>query len=157
MYAQCGLLIDCTVGAPQKWFVRNSCRIRLRVLKVYKNFISDNGALALADLIAKQPSALEELHLSHNRIKTAGADALFKSIGQAKLSSSFAQVTGKGSREFIYPRPDPKRQEFLPVWIRLEYNNIVDAHSLLQKWEQETRAARSFDPSWKLICFADRY
>lgn len=137
-----------------KWFIKHSRYIRLRVLKVYKNLISDGGALALAGLILKQPSALEELHLSHNRIKTAGAEALFKSIGQARLKCY--NETAKAAHMHVYPRPDPTRQEFLPVWIRLEYNNIADTHGLLQKWESEMRGSRSFDPSWKLVCFADR-
>lgn len=135
-----------------KWFISYSPYLRLRILKVYKNCISDNGALALAELIQTQSSALEELHLSHNRIRLIGAEALFKSIGQA----CFNQKNSQDSRLFVYPRPDRLRQEFLPVWIRLEYNHITDSYGLLQKLEAELRAFRGFDLLWKLVCFADR-
>lgn len=126
------------------------------MLKVYRNFISDAGAIALARLIARQPSPLEELHLSHNSIQMRGAEALFRSIGTAQ-----SDCAGNGNARpkpfYLYPRPDPNRQEFLPVWIRLEYNHICDTYALLQKWEQELRVERAFDPQLKLACFADRY
>lgn len=141
-----------------KWFLRHLHNIRLRVLKVYKNLISDGGALTLAELISKQPSPLEELHLSHNRIKTHGAEALFKSIGFAQFSC-FVKSKGGGCvqrQNYVYPRMDSNRQDVLPVWIRLEYNNINDTHALLQKWEAEVRSVRAFDPQLKLACFADR-
>lgn len=130
----------------QNWFISRSLYARLRNLKVYKNELSDNGALALASLIAQQCSPLEELHLSHNNITSVGAAALFKAFAEARAPSG----------QFVYPRFDSIRGAQLPVWIRLEYNKILDTHAVLSKWDSESRALRKLEGGCRLTCFADR-
>lgn len=151
------------------WFTQHSLFVRLRHLKIYKNSISDAAASAIAHLILVQPSSLEELHLSHNKITDVGAAALFKSFAHAQKpsdapSSKTTTNRRKQQQRFIYPRyvetvsnrNMTSTPSYLPVWIRLEYNYIMDTMTLLQKWEADCRLIRQYDQHVKLACFADR-
>lgn len=128
------------------WFLAHSAHARLRNLKVFRNAVGDSGATALASLIHAQCTAVEELHLSHNEITSAGAAVLFKAFAEAC----------KQDGSFTYPRYDYIRGIQLPVWIRLEYNRVMEGNQLLEKWEAECRAARKIKDRYSLFCNADR-
>lgn len=80
--------------------------ISVRSFRLFKNEISDNGALALCNMIAASPEPLHELHLSHNRITWRGALALFEAVADSCK----------------YPYTVGNKQ--WPFWLRLEWNSI---------------------------------
>ncbi|CAE7654979.1 ndor1 [Symbiodinium sp. CCMP2456] len=86
------------------------CR-RLKVLKLFKNDLDDNGAELLARFLEHCPN-LEELHLSHNRISSTGALSLISA--------------GSSCR----------REGDTPLWLRLEHNcleSVEEAESWLYR------------------------
>jgi len=86
----------------------HSCE-NIRVLKLFKNRIDDEGALGIAELIKARPS-LEEIHLSHNNITGDGVQKLVS-----------AGCSGKAS--------DSRRA---PLWLRIEQNDVSDVDQLLR-------------------------
>ncbi|CEL92088.1 unnamed protein product [Vitrella brassicaformis CCMP3155] len=76
----------------------------IRILKLYRNHISDTGATAIADLIRALPTALEELHLSHNHLTARGAKAIIEAFDD-------------GRKRGLYPK---NRGGPFPVWLRME-------------------------------------
>ena len=76
----------------------------LKVLKLFKNNIGDVGASQLANFIEKFP-ALEEVHLSHNKLSEKGAWEIVKACSKTR-NSCFHHVCA--------------------MWLRLEYNEIDD-------------------------------
>eukprot|EP00429_Kryptoperidinium_foliaceum_P064945 CAMPEP_0176067024 /NCGR_PEP_ID=MMETSP0120_2-20121206/33451_1 /TAXON_ID=160619 /ORGANISM="Kryptoperidinium foliaceum, Strain CCMP 1326" /LENGTH=210 /DNA_ID=CAMNT_0017400635 /DNA_START=72 /DNA_END=701 /DNA_ORIENTATION=+ len=85
----------------------------LRVVKLSHNAICDQSAPALCELIRRSP-ALEQLHLSFNRLTGDGA---------AKLVAA-AQEPARRSAGAGGPR--------LPFWLRLEQNCVELPRALLQ-------------------------
>jgi hypothetical protein len=89
-----------------------------KILKVFYNEVSDEGAVAIARLIetharmagVERRHQLQECHLSHNAISTEGARAL---IQQAQRS---------------YPYVDASAVR-VPLWLRMD-NNAIDAAAL---------------------------
>ncbi|CAE7559987.1 unnamed protein product [Symbiodinium natans] len=81
---------------------------RLKVLKLFKNDIDDEGAEFLARFLEECPN-LEELHLSHNRISSSGALRLIS--------------TGSACR----------REGDAPLWLRLERNCIENVEQV-ESW-----------------------
>eukprot|EP00929_Paragymnodinium_shiwhaense_P026354 TRINITY_DN1569_c0_g1_i2.p1 TRINITY_DN1569_c0_g1~~TRINITY_DN1569_c0_g1_i2.p1 ORF type:complete len:402 (+),score=99.72 TRINITY_DN1569_c0_g1_i2:418-1623(+) len=83
-------------------------RIAVQLLKLYKNWIGDDGLRAIGDLIWKTPDpAVQEIHLSHNVISEDGAQAVFEAVVK--------------SRKY----PCQRGKEPSPLWLRMENNNIV--------------------------------
>lgn len=74
---------------------------KLRVLKLFKNRIDDSGAEGLADLCRVIPG-IEEIHLSHNHFTALGVEILITAAEQARKPNA------------------------LPLWLRLEMNDIAD-------------------------------
>mmetsp|Transcript_80847 Transcript_80847/g.210624 ORF Transcript_80847/g.210624 Transcript_80847/m.210624 type:complete len:622 (+) Transcript_80847:57-1922(+) len=74
---------------------------KLKVLKLYRNYIDDSGAEGLAELFSSCPN-IEEVHLSHNRFTAAGVETL---VAAAELA-----------------RPE----NMSPLWLRLEQNDVAD-------------------------------
>ena len=85
--------------------------LRVRRLFLWRNKITDIGALALCKLFHHLgPNyPLYELHLSHNRITSVGADKLLEAI---KASKAYPRVSNNSGKRDI------------PLWLRLEYNYI---------------------------------
>eukprot|EP00419_Tripos_fusus_P002344 CAMPEP_0172695648 /NCGR_PEP_ID=MMETSP1074-20121228/27497_1 /TAXON_ID=2916 /ORGANISM="Ceratium fusus, Strain PA161109" /LENGTH=501 /DNA_ID=CAMNT_0013516293 /DNA_START=82 /DNA_END=1584 /DNA_ORIENTATION=- len=79
----------------------------LRILKLFKNQINDDGADGLARLCERCPS-LEELHLSHNKL------------------------TGSGVKRIVTAAEKSRSSNALPLWLRLEHNEVPDPISVLQ-------------------------
>jgi len=94
--------------------------LRLRVLKLFKNQLSDATLEHLAQLVTKQPEAIEEIHLSHNLITQHGAAALLVAIACHPFRN-YPQSTSLGP---------------CPCWVRMERNLIVDVNGLLHSAEQ---------------------
>lgn len=80
----------------------------LRILKLFKNDIDDNGAEALADFVRKCRS-VEEMHLSHNRLTERGVVALVTAAEKSRP---------RGAN---------------PLWLRLEQNEVADPDQVFQK------------------------
>lgn len=116
-------------------------RVVIGVAKFYQNRLGCRSAILLSQWIRSAPWALFELHLSHNQIKTAGALELIKAVAETKT----------------YPSARPGSKNWpLPLWLRLEHNDIPEADSFEQKAELCLQTARP-DTRGKLICwFAPR-
>eukprot|EP00931_Biecheleriopsis_adriatica_P080762 TRINITY_DN5410_c0_g1_i2.p1 TRINITY_DN5410_c0_g1~~TRINITY_DN5410_c0_g1_i2.p1 ORF type:complete len:1155 (-),score=195.62 TRINITY_DN5410_c0_g1_i2:19-3483(-) len=82
----------------------------LRVVKFYRNSLSDAASASMALLCLQCPS-LAELHLSHNSFTERGARAIVD-----------AASTGE------------KHQGIPPLWLRLEHNRVESPAELLAAW-----------------------
>ena len=112
-------------------------RVVIGVAKFYQNNLGCRSAILLSQWIRSAPWALFELHLSHNHIKTAGALELIKAIGETKS----------------YPSARPGSKNWpLPLWLRLEHNDIPEADGFEQKAELCLQTARP-EKKGKLICW----
>jgi len=107
---------------------------RLRVLKLYRNAIDDQGAQAVADLCSHRPS-LEELHLSHNRLTAVGANFI--------VSAAEAARRGETSSASSSSRP---------LWLRLEYNRVAEPEVVLQELVARLRVCSGARPCTVRSC-----
>eukprot|EP00746_Dinoflagellata_sp_MGD_P005196 gnl/MRDRNA2_/MRDRNA2_110057_c0_seq1.p1 gnl/MRDRNA2_/MRDRNA2_110057_c0~~gnl/MRDRNA2_/MRDRNA2_110057_c0_seq1.p1 ORF type:complete len:1121 (+),score=214.99 gnl/MRDRNA2_/MRDRNA2_110057_c0_seq1:84-3365(+) len=91
----------------------------VRILKLFKNQLGDEGMWHLAQLVLMQPVPIHEAHLSHNGITPQGAATLVLAMG---LHPSNA-----------YPIQFQKRQgeHYAACWCRMERNNIQDPAKLV--------------------------
>lgn len=134
---------DLGIGILSDWWVKHLDVLKVRSMKLYKNNISDEGAFALAKLIANHKWPIEEIHLSHNNISDRGAEKLMKAFLEARTED-----------KFIYPRLDTLKMICLPVWIRLEYNRITDCESVLSRLTEQAHGQRT--DKRKIFCFAEK-
>jgi len=81
---------------------------KLRILKLYKNRIDDQGAEGLAELVERCPS-IEEMHLSHNH---------FSGDGVLKIITAADRYRGK---------------HLPPLWLRLEQNDVQNPIQTLKE------------------------
>jgi hypothetical protein len=81
--------------------------ISIRVARLYGNDITDIGAARLADAIAKQDIAMEELHMSHNYLTASSLVAICLACASHRPGVS-------------------------PCWLRLEHNCIAQPLKVLQ-------------------------
>ncbi|CAJ1441983.1 unnamed protein product, partial [Effrenium voratum] len=86
-----------------------------------RNSIDDSGALGLAELCRYCPT-LEEIHLSHNMFTASGASSI---ITAAESS---------------------RREDQVPLWLRLEQNHIEDAEAVFKRLQAEHSVCRRIDP-----------
>mmetsp|Transcript_2953 Transcript_2953/g.11277 ORF Transcript_2953/g.11277 Transcript_2953/m.11277 type:complete len:803 (-) Transcript_2953:186-2594(-) len=136
--------------------------LHVSILKLWKNRLGDEAALAIAKLIHVMP--MQEVHLSHNRISTVGAKAIFDAIHANKHYPIIISKNRKGQEHTIHEEEflgekhsaDEDSQEgepshildytdrstimenfvveVMPLWLRLEYNRI-DAQEALEHLE----------------------
>ncbi|CBZ55242.1 conserved hypothetical protein [Neospora caninum Liverpool] len=92
-----------------------------------------NPPAARAGKPTAPPPALEELHLSHCDITAKGCLCLLEAVA--------AVMDDKGRH--LYPRYDQVRRSLVPLWLRLEYNNIHDPLGLLKQWSANLKGKRS--------------
>ncbi|CAE7647507.1 unnamed protein product [Symbiodinium sp. CCMP2592] len=90
---------------------------KLRVLKLYKNDINDDGAQALSRFVRKCYT-LEELHLSHNRFTERGVELLVRAAEEARTQAKSS----------------------VPMWTRLEQNEVKNPDKVLEYLEKEYSA-----------------
>lgn len=91
----------------------------LKVLKLYRNQIGDQGAQKLAELCGvfahgdaqRKPQVLQELHLSHNHFTVVGVETLVSAA---------------------HGRPD----DVIPLWLRLEQNEVSDVGVVYRSLER---------------------
>lgn len=83
-----------------------------RYLSLFRNAVTDDGAATLASLLALQTytvslgiRAMQELHLSHNRLTEWGVETLVSAAQQ----SVYPYAVGAGKT---------------PLWLRIEYNSV---------------------------------
>lgn len=90
-----------------------ACGIPVHVLKLHHNIIKDGGGFA--DYLRTCEGCLQELHLSHNSLDAKASAVIVAAAASAK---------GKDGLP-CYPRRSGARG-FVPLWLRLEKNNIDD-------------------------------
>ena len=112
-------------------------RVVIGAAKFYRNKFSCRSAQLLAQWIRSAPWAIFELHLSHNQIKTAGALELIRAVAE--------------NRSYPSARPGSKNWP-LPLWLRLEANNITEVDGFEQQAEICLQTARP-EARGKLICW----
>mmetsp|Transcript_18199 Transcript_18199/g.28677 ORF Transcript_18199/g.28677 Transcript_18199/m.28677 type:complete len:692 (+) Transcript_18199:124-2199(+) len=93
---------------------------KLRILKLYKNDIDDEGAQGLADLCKALPW-IEEIHLSHNHITDKGIDLLVT-----------AAVANRPERA-------------TPLWLRVEQNDIKDPMGAYEEFKRRFDVCLRYD------------
>lgn len=170
---------DIGICALVNWWLLHLNKLRLRSIKLYKNVIADEGAAALGRLVSAHPWPIEEIHLSHNVLTDIGAEVLLKSFlfvmapAGVDTVSCPNSLTEPGSR-FVYPRFDPIKGVFLPVWVRLEYNHISSCDEVLRRTastlveytrqKQQINNLNTGGPPWssnsdpnRVACFAERH
>ena len=111
-------------------------RVVIGISKFYQNRLGCQSAKLLSQWIRSAPFPFFELHLSNNRIRTAGALELIKAVAETNR----------------YPSARPGSKWPLPLWLRLEHNDIPEADSFEQKAELCLQAARPHTKG-KLICW----
>lgn len=89
--------------------------VSCKIIKLFKNRISDEGGVRLAQAVRRQTSAVEEIHLSHN---------LFSARTLVALCMALAKHDG-------YPIVGRNRL-YIPCWVRMEYNNIARPLEVLE-------------------------
>lgn len=91
-----------------------AARIPVHVLKLHHNLLQDGGPFA--EYLRSSDGCLQELHLSHND---------FDARASATIVAAAAFAKGKDGLP-SYPRRSGSRG-LVPLWLRLEKNNIDDA------------------------------
>lgn len=85
---------------------------KLKVLKLFRNDIDDDGAEELAAFVRKS-STIEELHLSHNKFTQRGVTAIVSAADE--------------SRE----------KDRDPLWLRVEQNSVKDPEQVLKELDEK--------------------
>jgi hypothetical protein len=97
--------------------------IPVQMMKLYKNWISDDGMRAVGDLIKFSPDpVVQEIHLSHNYITQDGALAILQAVQESKRY------------------PCNRGREGSPLWLRMENNHI--------NWEPVFEKLTEWDFPW---------
>ncbi|CAE6962247.1 C1QTNF9, partial [Symbiodinium sp. KB8] len=99
-----------------RWLLRRRKEVRCRAIRLARNKLGDASMEWLAALICAQHSAIEEIHLSQNRITGSGAGQLLLSLALHPFEA--------------YPWLD-KRGLFAPAWVSLDQNNVQESAGLL--------------------------
>ncbi|CBZ54688.1 conserved hypothetical protein [Neospora caninum Liverpool] len=89
-------------------------KVGCRIMKLYRNNISDPGMVCLSRYISATREPLHELHLSHNKITARGAATLLRALA---AHSGYPRVGRKG--------------KLVPLWLRLEQNEITQVNKLM--------------------------
>lgn len=122
---------DYAVGEIMKFLVKEA--IPVLMMKLYKNWISDEGMRAIGDMIKFTPDpVVQEIHLSHNYVTQEGALAIFEAVRE---SSRY---------------PCSRGREGSPLWLRMENNNIVwePVFKMLSEWNFAWASGDTRD-SWR--------
>ncbi|EPR60122.1 hypothetical protein TGGT1_237290 [Toxoplasma gondii GT1] len=89
-------------------------KVGCRIMKLYRNNISDPGMVCLSRYISATREPLHELHLSHNKITARGAATLLRALA---AHAGYPRVGRKG--------------KLVPLWLRLEQNEITQVNKLM--------------------------
>ncbi|PFH37152.1 hypothetical protein BESB_036100 [Besnoitia besnoiti] len=89
-------------------------KVGCRIMKLYRNNISDPGMASLSRYITAIREPLHELHLSHNKITARGAATLLRAVA---AHPGYPRVGRKG--------------KLVPLWLRLEQNEITQVNKLM--------------------------
>lgn len=100
------------------------CRCRnLRVVKMYKNRICDDGAEWFAKLV-HHAQHLEEIHISHNQLSIAGVKCIIRAAERSRAA---------GAR---------------PLWLRMEQNEVENPDGALRELEAKWSVCGRGDERW---------
>jgi len=86
-------------------------RVSCKHIKLYKNNLSDTGGRRLARMIAGQPEAVKEIHLSHNSFSAVSLVAICMALDFNNAYPLAIQSHGA-------------LKSFAPCWVRIEHNCI---------------------------------
>lgn len=100
--------------------------IGIEVLKFHKNRLGQAAAAALAQWIKASPTALWEVHLSHNFVPVDGFLLVFETLGSRT----------------DYPAERRDTQRKAPLWLRVEYNLVENPTVLLETARKFLRRSR---------------
>jgi hypothetical protein len=118
--------------------------ISVRILKVYKNKIGDEGAGSLAEMIEQCPMPISEIHFSHNNLGIGGVRAMIRAF-----------VINKAYPEKKVGRDGKDRA--IPVWFRVEQNpvgNNTNEDYITDELREDVRLHRpDFLPGGHTLCF----
>lgn len=95
------------------------CR-NLRVLRLYKNKIDDEGAADLAEFCAKRPG-IEQIHMSHNLITAIGIEKLVTSAESSRKKDQY------------------------PLWLRVEHNMVENPEKVFRELEERLKVCQRPD------------
>merc|ERR1719456_1594615 len=117
---------------------------------LHKNYISDEGASAIGQLLVNSPNPVQEVHLSHNDISEHGVCSMLDAVQE---SGRYPYDSGKSSRKEV----------LAALWLRIENNviNIKSLERLLDKkipWSTATSNDRwKQDVTRSMVCFHKTY
>mmetsp|Transcript_25311 Transcript_25311/g.64991 ORF Transcript_25311/g.64991 Transcript_25311/m.64991 type:complete len:501 (+) Transcript_25311:42-1544(+) len=106
-----------------------SFKVRPRVLKLFRNQIGNAGMDALSEFVLHTPTAIEEFHLSHNKISEDGVTDVLSTMQKHEAYMALSR----------------------PAWFRVEHNEIQDSRELLRFLREDlgVEYRLSEKPSWK--------
>lgn len=122
---QLDLALNSLVGGAGFNFLQDFCieLANLTIIKLHKNLLTDDVAPYLARMCSGGCKALRELHLSHNLITRTGAEEIVSAACEARASKD-AEDDG-----------EENSLKSLPLWLRLEYNEITEPQTLVDDWK----------------------
>mmetsp|Transcript_11800 Transcript_11800/g.26750 ORF Transcript_11800/g.26750 Transcript_11800/m.26750 type:complete len:594 (-) Transcript_11800:120-1901(-) len=95
--------------------------IYVRILKLFRNKLGDEGVRHLCKFVLEQPKPVHEVHLSHNSITDVGA---------AMLVLSMSALHPRRLYPFVPPKEIKNR--YVPCWCRMERNMVREPAQLLR-------------------------
>jgi hypothetical protein len=98
--------VSALVSRARAW-AGSTTRAHWQRLRLHMNRVGDAGCSAIGDYISSVGS-VAEVHLSHNRVSTAGAVA----------------IIAASTRRYPRPAGSSPKPQMLPLWLRLEHNII---------------------------------
>mmetsp|Transcript_73065 Transcript_73065/g.136517 ORF Transcript_73065/g.136517 Transcript_73065/m.136517 type:complete len:631 (+) Transcript_73065:80-1972(+) len=98
--------------------------IYVRILKLFRNKLGDEGVRHLCRFVLEQPKPMHEVHLSHNSITDAGAAMLILSMS-----------TMHPQRLYPFVPPKEMKSRYVPCWCRMERNMVREPAKLLRALE----------------------
>lgn len=106
-------------GLDKLFRVLREHKVPCLVLKAYRNALDDSFVDTIIEYLYTQPEAfpMHGIHISHNCITDKGA---FRLIRAAAMCGHYPRLTSR-----------------LPLWLRLEANNIVNPQKLLAECKDE--------------------
>jgi len=119
------------VGVKKLLSLFREFNVALKCLKLYKCQMEDDGGIDLAQFLERQAEPFEELHLSHNRLTHVTMIALLAAVKKnARYPHPPRGAQGaNGYNSTLIGTAE--QQGTIPLWARLEYNQIPKVDHIL--------------------------
>jgi len=140
---QLDLAFNLLVGGSGFNYLQDFCMdlANLSIVKLHKNMLSDAAAPFLAKMCSGGCRWLRELHLSHNLITRTGAEEIVTAACKARTApESTDDEKARAAPESADDEEadgdgEEKESKVLPLWLRLEYNEISEPQELVDEWK----------------------